>query len=102
MPQFLPASQFIAGLHASGLYAQEVTYTNIITRYDEGIVPYTSGYVEGHNATDIVVQDACPQDFSDHLALAASQVAAGHVLDALDPAHPRPVPGVPVRPFVGG
>lgn len=72
------------------------------TRYDELILPYTSVYVEGPNATNIVVQDACPQDLSDHLALAASRVAAGHVLNALDPAHPRPVPCVPVRPFVGG
>lgn len=100
--QFLPASQFIAKLHAGGLYAPEVTYTNIMTRYDEGILPYTSGYVEGPNATNIVVQDGCSLDYSDHIALAASRVAAGHVLNALDPAHPRPVPCVFVAPFVGG
>ncbi|NKS20610.1 lipase [Prescottella equi] len=100
--QFLPASQFIAKLHEGGLYAPEVTYTNIMTRYDEGIWPYTSGYVEGPNATNIVVQDGCSQDYSDHIALLASRVTAGHVLNALDPDHPRPVPCVFVAPFVGG
>lgn len=100
--QFLPGSQFIAKLHAGGLYAPGVTYTNIITRYDELVLPYTSGYVEGPGATNIVVQDQCSQDYSDHLALAASRIAAGHVLNALDPAHPRPVPCVFVAPFVGG
>lgn len=100
--QGLPGSEFMAKMLEGGVYAPDVTYTNIMTRYDELILPYTSGYVEAPNATNIVVQDACPQDFSDHLALAASRVAAGHVLNALDPAHPRPVPCVPVRPFVGG
>ncbi|MDH6680162.1 triacylglycerol lipase [Rhodococcus sp. LBL1] len=100
--QGLTGSQFMAKMHEGGVYAQGVTYTNIMTRYDELILPYTNGYVEAPNATNIVVQDACPQDLSDHLALAASRVAAGHVLNALDPAHPRPVPCVPVRPFVGG
>ncbi|WP_415639098.1 hypothetical protein [Prescottella defluvii] len=75
--QFLPESQFIAKLHAGGLDAPEVTYTNIMARYDEGILPCTSGYVEGPNATNIVVQDGCSQDYSDRIALAASRVAAG-------------------------
>ena len=61
--QFLPASQFIAKRHEGGLYAPDVTYTNIMTRYDEGSWPYTSGYVEGPNATNIVVQDGCSQDY---------------------------------------
>ncbi|RVW07726.1 hypothetical protein EGT67_20010 [Prescottella agglutinans] len=33
---------------------------------------------------------------------AASHAAAGHVLDALDPGHPRPVPCGPAQPVVGG
>lgn len=78
------------------------TYTNIMTRYNEGIWPYTSGYVEGRDPTNIVVQHGCSQDYSDLVALLASLVTDGHVLNALEPDHSRPVPCVFVAPFVGG
>lgn len=94
-------SDFLAAMHAQGLYAPGVTYTNIMTRYDELVLPYSSGYVEGPNATNIVVQDLCAQDFSDHLAIAASVRAQQYVLNALDPAHAQPVPCVFVAPFFG-
>ncbi|MDG3015116.1 lipase family alpha/beta hydrolase [Speluncibacter jeojiensis] len=84
-----------------GPYAPGVTYTNISTRYDEFVVPYTSGQVPGPHTTNIVVQDNCSQDYSDHMAIAGSPVAAGYVLNALDPQHPQPVPCVFVPPFTG-
>ena len=40
-------------------------------------------------------------DYSEHLEIAADPVAAADVLNALDPAHPRPVPCRLVLPFVG-
>jgi triacylglycerol lipase len=101
-PQGFPASDFVSKLWAGGLYAPTVEYTNIMTRYDQLVLPYTSGYVDAPNATNIVVQDRCSQDYSDHLALAASQVAAGHVLAALDPGNTHEVPCVLVLPFRGG
>jgi triacylglycerol lipase len=52
--------------------------------------------------TDLVVQDFCRLDFSEHFEIAADPVAAALVLNALDPAHPRSVPCRPVLPFVGG
>jgi triacylglycerol esterase/lipase EstA (alpha/beta hydrolase family) len=82
-------------------YLPSITYTNIMTRYDEVVVPYTDGYVEAPNATNIVVQDTCDQDFSEHAGIAGSPRAAAFVLNALDPAHPRPVPCVFVPPFTG-
>ncbi|MFD4293554.1 esterase/lipase family protein [Rhodococcus sp. NPDC058505] len=99
--QFLAGSRFMTQLRDGGVYAPGVTYTNILTRYDELVVPYTSGYEEGPNATNIVVQDHCAQDFGDHLSIAGEPVAAALVLNALDPAHPRPVPCVFVPPVVG-
>lgn len=99
--QFLAHSPFLRKLRAGGVYAQQVTYTNIVTRYDELVVPYTSGIEKAPNATNIVVQDQCDRDYSDHLAIAADPVAAADVLGALDPAHPREVPCVFVPPFVG-
>ncbi|OYD61311.1 esterase/lipase family protein [Rhodococcus sp. OK302] len=107
-PQGFPASDFLAKLWAGGEsgvvgpYTPTVTYTNIMTRYDQLVLPFTSGYVEALNATNIVVQDGCSLDYSEHLALAASRVATGHMLNALDPENTRPVPCVFVAPFLGG
>ncbi len=97
--QLLAGSDFYATLRAGGVAVPGVSYTNIVTRYDELVVPYTSGIEPGmHNIT---VQDQCPLDFAEHLAIAADPVAAADVLNSLDPAHPRPVPCVFVAPFVG-
>ncbi|MFE5875727.1 esterase/lipase family protein [Rhodococcus sp. NPDC056506] len=94
-------SEFIENLRAGGVYAPGVHYTNITTRYDELVLPYTNGLESGPNATNIVVQDGCEQDISDHLAIAASLRAATFALNALDPAHQRPVPCNSVLPVVG-
>lgn len=86
-------SPVIAKMNEGGSpYVPGIVYTNIMTRYDDTVTPYTAGYVEGPQTTNIVIQDQCELDLSKHGALAASPVAAGHVLNALDPAHPRPVP----------
>ncbi|MFE3292290.1 esterase/lipase family protein [Rhodococcus sp. NPDC059234] len=100
-PQLATGSDFLVRLHAGGVYAPDVRYTNIMTRYDQVILPFTNGYEAAPNATNIVVQDGCPQDFADHLGLAADPRATGYVLGALDPAHPRPVRCEAVLPLVG-
>ena len=66
-----------------------VTYTMLMTMFDELVVPYTSGYMEG--ATNIVMQEQCPADPSEHIAMAVNPNVLRDVLNALDPAHPRPV-----------
>lgn len=101
----LPGSRFLDRVWAGGTpYARGVEYTNISTRYDELVLPYTSGQLEGPpgtTVTNIVVQDTCGEDLSDHLAIAGSRRAAYMVLNALDPRHPRPVPCYVVPPFSG-
>lgn len=101
----LPGSRFLDKIWTGGTpYAAGVEYTNISTRYDELVLPYTSGQLEGPagtKVTNIVVQDTCGQDFSDHLAIAGSRRAAYFVLNALDPQHPRAVPCYVVPPFFG-
>ncbi len=85
-------------------YVDGIDYTNISTRYDEFVVPYTSGQVPGRpgqSVRNIVVQDGCPTDYSDHAALAGSRRAAYMVLNALDPAHPVRVPCEFVPPITG-
>lgn len=100
-PEFLTGSAFYAKLRSGGTPAVPgIRYTNIVTRYDELVTPYTSGIEPG--MTNIVLQDQCATDFSDHLEIVADPIAAADVLNALDPAHPRPVPCRLVLPFVGG
>lgn len=101
VPQLTAGSAFLAALNADGIYAPEITYTNIATVYDEIAFPHTAGLIPGPNATNIVVQDGCATDFSDHLAIAGSSRAAAYVLNALDPAHPRPVECTFIPPFTG-
>jgi triacylglycerol esterase/lipase EstA (alpha/beta hydrolase family) len=99
--QLAKGSDLMKKLQSNGLYEPEITYTNIMTRFDELIVPYTSGELRAENATNIVVQDGCSQDYSEHLAIAGSRRAAQFVLNALDPAHPQPVGCGFVPPFTG-
>lgn len=99
--ELLAGSAFNAKLRSGGTPAVSgIAYTNIVTRYDELVVPYTSGIQAGMR--NITLQDQCGLDFSEHFEIAADPVAAADVLNALDPAHPRPVPCRPVLPFVGG
>jgi triacylglycerol esterase/lipase EstA (alpha/beta hydrolase family) len=85
-PEFLAGSAFLERLFAGGgPTAPGVSYTNLMTRYDEAVVPYTSGNLPG--VTNIVVQDQCPNDVSEHGAMAYDPVVLQDVLNALDPAH---------------
>jgi triacylglycerol lipase len=96
--QMIAGSDFINRMRAGGVAQPGITYTNIVTKYDELVVPYTSGIESGMR--NIVVQNQCPLDFSDHLQIAADRVASVDVLNALDPAHPRAVPCQLVLPYL--
>ncbi|MFI6870625.1 esterase/lipase family protein [Nocardia sp. NPDC050406] len=99
-PQMLGGSEFVNDLNADGVYAPSVTYTNIATTYDEGVFPSVA-LVPAPNATNILVQDGCPTDFSDHMAIAGSSRTAAFALNALDPTHPRNVPCGLIPPLTG-
>jgi triacylglycerol lipase len=86
--QMLARSEFIEKMRSGGTPAVPgITYTNIVTKFDELVIPYKSGIEPG--MTNIVVQDVCRRDLSDHLAIAADPVAAQLVLNALDPANAK-------------
>lgn len=103
--QMNTGSTFLTHLWAGGTpYVRGIDYTNISTRYDEAVIPYTSGQVPGPAGTsvrNIVVQDTCAQDYSDHMAIAGSRRTAYMVHNALDPQHPWTVPCTFVPPFTG-
>jgi len=84
-PEFMHHSDFLGKMNANGgPRVPGVTYTMIMTTHDELVHPYTSGHMDG--ATNIVVQDQCAADPSEHLALAANPNVLIDVLNALDPA----------------
>lgn len=99
--EFDPDSAFMHKLDQGGVAVPGVTYTQIVTEYDQLIVPYTSGIVDGPNSTNIVIQEQCPADLVDHVAMAVDPAVARDVLNALDPAHARPVTCSPVIPVLG-
>ena len=95
--QFLAGSDFLEEINADGgPRVDSVTYTMILTRYDELVVPYTSGLMDG--ATNIVLQDGCPTDLAEHVAVAFDPVTLQHITNALDPDDARPVRCLPVGP----
>jgi triacylglycerol lipase len=95
--EFLVGSDYVHAIEARAP-AAGVLYTNISTRYDELVSPYTSSFLTGPNVTNITLQDHCALDFSDHLSIVASPITARYMLNALDPAHAQPVPCVLVLP----
>jgi pimeloyl-ACP methyl ester carboxylesterase len=97
--QFVRGSEFLRKMNTGGPAVPGVVYTMIMTRYDELVIPYTSGVMPG--ATNIVIQDQCPQDFSEHLALAFDPNAGRDILNALDPRHARAPRCVAVLPGYG-
>jgi len=100
--EFLAGSPFYRHLYADGVYAVPgVQYTTIMTKFDELVTPYTSGVLTAANATNFVLQNQCPLDLAEHLSVAFDPVAAQDILNALDPAHPKPVPCRLVLPVVG-
>jgi pimeloyl-ACP methyl ester carboxylesterase len=100
--EFLHGSPFLTHLYANGFYAVPgVTYTTIMSRYDELVVPYTSGELNAPNATNIVVQNQCSLDFSEHVTLAFDPIVGQDILNALDPGDAQKVPCTLVLPGIG-
>lgn len=100
--QQLAGSSFLAHLNAGGDTVPGPSYTVIETRYDEVVTPYTSAFLTGPKVTNIVVQDQCALDFSDHLSLIYDPIALRDVFNALDPANVRSPECQPVLPGLGG
>jgi hypothetical protein len=84
--EFLAGSPFLTDLYRDGVAAPGVHYTPIMTKFDELVTPYTSGHLDSPQANNIVLQDVCPLDVSEHGAMAFDPVVARLVLNALDPA----------------
>lgn len=76
-------SAFLRHLNAGDETPGQVSYTNIVTRYDEVVLPYSSGYLRGPDTTNLKIQASCPLDLSEHLYLPMDGPAIRLVLNAL-------------------
>jgi triacylglycerol lipase len=99
--EFLAGSPFITKLREGGIAVPGVAYTSIVTRNDELVAPYTSGIEQAPNMTNLVVQEQCPLDQAEHVAMAADPIVGQDVLNALDPEHPAQIPCTAVLPLIG-
>ena len=97
--QMSTGSAFLRKMGRGGVAVKGIDYTNIMTKYDQLVIPYTSGREKGMR--NILVQSRCEKDYTEHFEIAADPVAAAYVLNALDPAHRRKVPCTTVLPFNG-
>ncbi|AYF73493.1 alpha/beta fold hydrolase [Nocardia yunnanensis] len=96
-----PGSAVFLDLNADAAVAPDIRFTTMVSRYDEIATPWTTGLLDGPNVDNVVLQDRCPTDFTEHYELPSDPVAVRAVLDALDPAHARPASCAVVLPFAG-
>ncbi|MYW69649.1 alpha/beta fold hydrolase [Streptomyces sp. SID8379] len=84
----IAGSAFISKLNAGGDTVPGVHYTVIATKYDEVVTPYRTQFLDGPDVRNVVVQDLCPADLSEHVTIGTVDLVAYHeVANALDPAH---------------
>jgi triacylglycerol lipase len=90
--QQVAGSAFLRELNAGDESPGDVSYTQLVTRYDEVVIPYRSGFLAPDaNVANLTLQDACPNDTAEHLRIPYDPPAIAITLDALG----RPGPADP-------
>src|SRR5262249_34283692 len=87
-------SPVLQQLYAKGDTEPGVTYTDIVTRTDAVVTPYINQFLDaGPGATvhNILLQHECPLDLPGRRGGPSDRNVHQLVLNALDPAHARPV-----------
>ena len=83
LSQQIQGSSFQANLFAGGDTVAGPRYAVIATTKDEVVTPYTSAFLSGPNVRNVLLQDACPQDFTEHIGISYDPNAAQYVIEAL-------------------
>ena len=100
--QGAPDSEMIDMIYGNGDTRPGPRYTVIMTEHDQIVTPYHKAFLKGDNVTNILLQDGCPEDFSEHASIIYNKRAWLHVLNALDPDNTKPVPAFRVDPYFPG
>ncbi|GAA3900117.1 esterase/lipase family protein [Streptomyces sp. NPDC007148] len=84
-------SAFLTKLNTGGDTVPGVHYTVIATKYDEVVTPYSSQFLSGSDVHNVLLQNLCVLDLSEHVLIGLTDRIAFHeVANALDPAHATP------------
>ncbi|MFE9444307.1 esterase/lipase family protein [Streptomyces sp. NPDC006602] len=84
-------SAFLTKLNEGGDTVPGVQYTVLATKYDEVVTPYRSQFLSGSGVRNVLLQDLCALDLSEHAVIGLlDRVAFHEVANALDPAHATP------------
>ncbi|MEV6835071.1 alpha/beta fold hydrolase [Streptomyces sp. NPDC051133] len=84
----ITGSDFLTKLNAGGDTVPGVHYTVIATKYDEVATPWRNQYLSGSDVHNVLLQDLCSLDLSEHVAIGLfDRIAFHEVANALDPAH---------------
>ncbi|KOG43428.1 esterase/lipase family protein [Streptomyces resistomycificus] len=84
-------SAFLTKLNEGGETVPGVQYTVLATKYDEVVTPYRSQFLSGSGVRNVLLQDLCPLDLSEHVAIGLlDRIAFHEVANALDPARATP------------
>src|SRR3954465_1235150 len=66
--QQIAGSDFLRALNSGDESPGDVSYTQLVTRYDEVVIPYTSGFLAPDaRVTNLALQATCPNDTTEHL-----------------------------------
>lgn len=93
--ELLLGSPFLESLNAPEETEPGVRYVNVATAFDEINVPFSRAWLRpgpGATVQNLLLQDGCELDTSDHFALPFDKRTHGLVLRALDPSYAKPIP----------
>jgi triacylglycerol esterase/lipase EstA (alpha/beta hydrolase family) len=91
-------SSFLTSLNAGGDTQPGPKYVVIESKYDEVVTPYTSAFLTGPKVQNILLQNQCSDDYSEHLGILYDPIAQQDVLNALGTDSPSFVPTCSVVP----
>jgi triacylglycerol lipase len=94
----VPGSAFLQRLNDGGEVLPGIDYTVIATSHDDLVIPYRTAMLDGpaEQVTNVVLQDRCRWDLSDHFMVVGDPVTLAWVRNALarpGPADPGFTPG---------
>ncbi|MGP9021680.1 esterase/lipase family protein [Streptomyces sp. BR1] len=87
----IAGSPFLTKLNEGGDTVPGVHYTVISSKFDEVVTPYRSQFLNGPDVNNVLIQDKCVLDLSEHVAMGlVDRITYHEVGNALDPAHATP------------
>lgn len=99
-----PQAPFYQQVNGTSETIPGMRYTNIITKNDEVVTPYTQGSITagpGASVDNITIQNVCAVDQSEHVSLPYSLNVAQIVLNKLDPGDQHAIFCYPQAPIFG-